>query len=350
MKDEPTLTWRALLSVGAIFLIGGLAIGLWIGWVGWPLQIANVDAIDLKPSAQDELIVLIADTYAYDRDAARAQARLAELKDKNIGERVAALAKQAAAQNQSSAANLAALTIALGVSDSQIALIVTTLTPTVTPTLAPTDTPTPSVTPSATPPWTPTATISPTRTATRRLPSFTPKPAPLAPTIWIPGFPTGWPSGAKYEPAHVSPGQKFWYLTKALFCDLNDKHDYCQDLPGGGSGTSTYVMLLDSNGGRTSAPLLVTKHDGKIAGPDDIGIEKSADDMCRCNYSFLSSGWTIQVGSAPIPSGSGTPSTKVSITPNVKVSGSIPSDKVSGLSLPMNYHVRYFLTFQLVTR
>ena len=110
-----------------------------------------------------------------------------------------------------------------------------------------------------------------------------------------------------------------------MFCDLKDKHDYCQDLPGGGSGTSTYIILIDANGARTTAPLVVTKSDGKTATPDDIGVQKSAEDMCNCNYSFLSSGWLIQVGGAP-------------------------SDKVSGMDLPTHYHVRYFVTFQLVTR
>ncbi|MBM3129582.1 MAG: hypothetical protein FJ009_13265 [Chloroflexi bacterium] len=325
MKEEVRLTWRALSVVVGVFLIGGLAIGLWIGWVAWPPEIANVDAADLKPSAQDDLIVLIADTFAYDQDVARAKTRLAELKDQNVAARVTALAKQSAAQNQSSAANLAALALALGVSDSQIALIVTTLTPTLTPTPLPTDTPTPSLVPSATPTWTPTATNTPTRTATRRLASATPKPAALAPTIWIPAFPSEWPPGAKYEAVNVASGQKFWRLTKAMFCDSNDKHDYCQDLPGGGTGTSTYVMLLGSTGARANAPLVVTKQDGKTASADDIGVEKSPDDMCRCNYSFLSSGWVIQVGGAP-------------------------SDKMSGLGLPGNRHVRYFLTFQLVTR
>jgi hypothetical protein len=325
--SELKIGWRILPVIVILFVIIGAAIGLWIGAVGWPVKIANVDATDLKPSAQDEMIVLIADTYAYDQDLDHAKSRLAELKDKNISARVAALAKENAAQNQPSAADLAALAIALGARDEQIALIVTTLTPTITPSPMPTETLPPSLTPPATPTWTPTATITPTRTPTRR-PTVTPThtPVPIPPTNWIPAL-AEWPSAVKYQDisASVAPGQKFWHLAKAMFCDLKDKHDYCQDLPGGGSGTSTYVMLIDANGTRTTAPLVVTKSDGKTATADDIGVQKSAGDMCNCNYSFPSSGWLIQVGGAP-------------------------SDKMSGLTLPTNYHVRYFLTFQLVTR
>ncbi|MEW5721339.1 MAG: hypothetical protein AB1817_22115, partial [Chloroflexota bacterium] len=220
--------------------------------------------------------------------------------------------------------NLAALAIALGVNDPQIALIAATVTPTPTITPTPTEPPIPTLTPPATPTWTPTPTITPTRTATRR--PLTPTPKPVPPTNWIPPL-AEWPSSAKYQDASgsVAAGQKYWRLVKAMFCDLKDKHDYCRDLPGGESGTSTYIMLIDANGARTTAPLIVTKPDGKTATPDDVGIQKSAEDMCNCNYSFPSYGWLIQIGSAP-------------------------SDKMSGLALPQNYHVRYFLTFQLVTR
>ena len=178
MKDELTISRRVLPIAVIVFLIVGLAIGLWIGWVGLPVQIANVDATDLKPSAQDEMIALIADTYAYDKDLERAQTRLDELKDKNSGDRVAALAKKYAAQNQPSAANLATLALALGVSDPQIALIAATVTPTPTLTPTPTEPLIPTLTPPATPTWTPTATITPTRTATRR-PTVTPTRTPV---------------------------------------------------------------------------------------------------------------------------------------------------------------------------
>ena len=321
--SELKIGWRVLPVIVILFVIIGAAIGLWIGAVGLPVQIANVDATDLKPSAQDEMIGLIADTYAYDQDLDHAKSRLAELKDKNISARVAALAKENAAQNQASAADLAALAIALGARDEQIALIVTTLTPTITPSPMPTETLPPSLTPPATPTWTPTATITPTRTPTRR-PTVTPtpKPAPIPPTNWIPAFPNEWPPDAKYEPVNVAPGQKYWHLAKAIYCDQDDEHDYCQNMPGGGEGVGTYIMFI--GGG---APISVTGKDGK-----SLNLEaKAAGDMCNCTYSFPSNGFTVQVAGAP-------------------------SDKISGLALYSvkaklsNWHVRYFLWFQQVTR
>lgn len=337
MKDEVKFAWRAFPIAIAFFLAVGAAIGLWIGWVGWPVQIANVDVTDLKLSAQDQMIVLVADTYAYDQDLDRAKTRLGELKDKNVGDRVAALAKKFAAQNQSSAANLANLAIALGASDPEIALIAATVTPTPSLTPAPTEPPIATLTPPATPTWTPTATITPTRTATRR-PAATPTRTlvPIPATAWLPNFPAGWPPGARFDAADTSKmtsGQKYWHLVKGTYCDLRDKHDYCQNMPGGNDQEGVWVSLLDETGARTSAPLIVTKPDGSTAKTSDIGEEKSASDMCDCNYSFFANGWPIQVGS---------PSNDRSSNP--------PSDRVSGLALPQNYHVRYFLTFQLVVR
>jgi hypothetical protein len=320
-------------KVGAFIILGitilglaiGLGIGFWAGWIAWPVQISNVDTADLKYSAQDNLIALIADTYAIDKDISNAKTRLALLKDTDANARIAALARKSAADNQPAGAHLAALAVALGIRDQEIALIATTATPTLTETPFPTDTPMPTFTPPATATMIPPSTITPTRTATRRATATrTPTSMPITPTIWTPAM-SAWPA-PKYEPVNVAPGVKFWHLAKAMFCDLKDKHDYCQDLPGGGSGTSTYIMLLDANGTRTTAPIIVKDPEGKIATDEEINTQKSADDMCNCNYSFLSNyKWHIQIGDAP-------------------------SDAVSGLGLPSNYHVRYFLTFQLLTR
>ncbi len=320
MMSEVGLTWRGLPVVVGVFLLVGLGIGLFIGGVLWPPQIANVDVTDLKPSAQDEFIILVADAYAYDQDLPGAQKRLAELKDKNIAARVARLAKTSAAQNDASAANLAALAIALGETDAQIALIVTTLTPTATSTAMPTDTPTPTLTPSVTPTWKPTATITPTRTATRR-PVFspTPKPAAIAPTVWLPAFPAEWPGGVRYEPANVAPGQKYWHLARALYCDIRDTRFDCPNLPGGSDGIGIYVLLVNGK-----APLVL---DGAPANLED----KSNDPYCQCTYELFPDGKTIQIGN-------------------------FPSDKIGGLALSSvktkvpQTHVRYFLTFELVTR
>ncbi len=323
---------RACLTIVAVWLLGGLAIGLFVGWMAWPVQVTNVDVTDLASSYQNDYIVLTASSYASDQDLDRAQARLATLKDPNITDRLVKLAKTlAVAENKTDAGYVAALALAVGSHDNTLAMLIPTATPTVTLTPIPTNTrlvpssPTVVSSPTVKPSLTATATMTPTRTATPRpRATATAAPPPIAGTIWLPDRNT-WPGGINYQAVNVAPGQKFWHLAKAIFCDLNDKHDYCQDMPGGGQQEGIWVMLIGPTGAREEAGLIVTKPDGsKATKPDGID-QKSPDDMCRCNYSFFANGWPIQVDGAP-------------------------SDKISGLAMNQNYHVRYFITFQLVTR
>ncbi len=311
-------------------LIVGLVLGLLIGWLVWPVQATNVDVPDLNNAAQDDYIVLTASAFAYDQDLVRAEERLALIKDAHINERVAILAKTLAAQNRQEAGYVAMLALALGAEDDMLARLAATATP--TPSLTPTPTQTRTVTPTATPTVAATATLTATRTRTA-VPkaTATPKPAPVAGTEWIPGFPGEWPPGAKFTPANAAPGQKYWHLTKALYCDDRDQRNDCPNLPGGDVGTNVYVMLSPEGGGRAGAALLVDKGNGNYATVDDIGPEKPANDMCNCNYSFMANGWPISVAGAP-------------------------SDTVSGLALYSvrmklpQAHTKYFLWFQTVTR
>jgi hypothetical protein len=299
-------------------LIFGVGIGLAISWAGLPSSPENAGTPTLETIASDDWIVLTANTYALDHDLVRAQARLARLNELNINEHTVALAQTYAANNDPTAARLALLAVALGSNNSAIVRLAQTATPppTSTATLAPTATNT------ATPTNTPSATLTRLPTATR--------PPTLAPVLlpqWTPAFPAGWPSGVRYEPITVAPGQKYWRLAKAIYCDTNDENDYCQDLPGGPLGTETYISLIGAGGWRESAPISVISSNGEILQLQ----EKSASDTCNCNYSFFSNGYIVQVLGAP-------------------------SDKISGMSLYSvkarlaNFHVRYFITFQLVTR
>ena len=315
-----------LFIVILIGLIGGLLVGLWVGWIAWPVQVTNVDVSDLKTSSQDEYIVLTASDYAFDQNLDRAKQRLAQLHDPKINDRLAALAKQYAQEGKPYATQVAALAVALGSTDNSIALIATTATPTITDTPTytetpvPTDTSTPTLTPVATktPVPAPTRTHTPRPTARPRA-TATPEPAPVAGTDWLPAYPAEWPGGARYQPASVAPGQKYWHLAKALYCDIKESRFDCLNLPGGGEGIGVYVILA---GGK--APLII---DGKPANLED----KSSDPQCQCTYELFPDGKTIQVGN-------------------------FPSDAISGLALSSvkttipQTHVRYFLTFQLVTR
>lgn len=341
MRDFP-IESRNLLIIAVVALVGGLTVGLFLAWVVWPVQVTNVDIIDLKSFSQDDYIVLTASTYAYDQDLDKARARLALLKSTKINDRVSNLARSLAADHRPEAGFVAALAIALGSRDSSLASIAATPTPTATPTvptLTPTSTQTPTTQPSPTHTDTPTPRATLTRTSTPRpratataTPTPAPKPAAIGPTQWIPTYPSEWPGGAGYQPANVAPGQKFWHLAKALYCDDRDERNNCTDLPGGSTGTNIYVMLIGEGGERGSAPLKVTKDDGTLATVDDIGPEKPAGDMCNCNYSYLANHWPLQVG------------------------GAYASDTIRGLGLYSvrmklpQAHTKYFLTFQLVTK
>jgi hypothetical protein len=321
-------TYNVAFAVIGLGLLGGLMLGLWVGWIVWPVQVAGVDVSDLKPASQDDYLVLTATDYAYDQDLARAQNRLAQLHDAKSDERLAALARQYAAQGNPAAAQLATLAIALGSSDGDIQLIATTATPTPSLTPTATETPRPTLTPILTPTDAPTE--APTRTPRPRV-TRTPTRMPVADTVWNPAYPTGWPQSARFQPAGVAPGQKYWHLVSALYCDQQDTRNDCPNLPGGGKGTSIYVMLRTSDGGRATAALDVTKADGSRAGQGDIGPQKSPTDMCNCNYAWEADGSSIQVDG-------------------------YPSDTIGGLALYSvsyqrdRFHVRYFVTFQLVTR
>ncbi len=339
-------------------LAGGVAMGLGIGWLLWPVRVARVDVADLKDSAKNEYLTLIAKTFAFDQNLERARERLALLNDSAVLDRVMDLAFADESENKPEATQLAALAIALGATDNDIALIAQSGAPTLLPASRPTFTPSPSqvatstslsastdvptarlfapissATPTrrrfatSTPKPSPTLTVTPvTATSTPKppTPSPTATPVPIPATTWLPSYPGEWPGGAGYQPVSAAPGQRFWHLARALYCDTNDERNNCPNLPGGGTGTSTYVMLIDAGGNRTTAPLLIN---GSLSNEE----QKSADDPCQCNYSFPDSDATIQIGGAP-------------------------SDAISGLALYSvkarlsQYHVRYFLWFQYLTR
>ncbi|MCL4395142.1 MAG: hypothetical protein M1482_10135 [Chloroflexi bacterium] len=311
--------YRVALAVIGLGLFGGLLVGLWIGWNAWPVQVAGVDISDLKPASQDDYLVLTAKDYAYDQDLARAQGRLAQLHDAKANERVAALAREYSAQGNSDAAPLAALALALGSTDGDIQLIATTATPTPSLTPAPTQTPRPTLTPILTPKLYPTDTPAPPTHTPRPRATKTPTRVPIPDTAWQPAYPGEWPPGVRYQPASVAAGKKYWHLVKALYCDLKDTRFNCANLPGGPEGIGVYVILA---GGKAQMVL-----DGKPAELED----KSSDPQCQCTYELPTDGASIQVGD-------------------------YPSDMIGGLALNSlltkvpQTHVRYFLTFQLVTR
>lgn len=324
---------------------------------------------DSKDPAPDDYILLVATTFRNDHDIDLARERLALFQDDDIAARVSQLALTYSKQKKQQANELAALAIALGAGDPAVSLIA--FGPTATsakspPVLsvalgaAPTEAQPATSTPSRTAAATripSTATRKPTATSTRTAtaipsatkapsatPSVPPTLAPSTPTVtavasaiptvtstssasvntnWLPDR-SGWPPGMGFQAASPTAGQQYWHLVRALYCDYTEQRFDCPSLPGGPAGTNTYVMLIDSLGNRTEAQLLLN---GGPSGQE----QKSAADMCNCNYSFPDDDWAIQIGGAP-------------------------SDTISGLALYSvkfglrQYHVRYFLTFQQLVK
>lgn len=346
---ETRFSLPGIILAGVVGLVAGLALGAFIGFVLMPLRVTNVDVSDLKPREQEEYIILVADAFSYDLDLPLARQRLAKLNDKDVKTRVGKLATSLQARDDVTASRLAGLAIALGASDTSLRVLASKqsapapagptkfaqLRPSATPLPTETEMPTaveatstPVVTPTATKPAGPTGTPRPTQT--RVIPTATAN--PVAATTWLPDYPSQWWPSVKASYVDVPAGTKYWHLTRALYCDREDKRNNCQDLPGGENDYSIYVLFLDESGKRVDQEALVQNPDGTVAGEDVIGPQKSASDMCNCNYAFQISNYAIK--------GKG-----------------LPSDTISGFcacSINSNWsaraHVRYFLTFQLKTR
>ena len=219
--------------VAAIFagLLVGIVVGLFIGWIAWPVQVVNVDLVDLRGSAQDDYILLVAKAYAFEQNLDKARERLALLNRTQIEDDVAALA---ATYHESDPeyAYLANLAVALGSTKIKVAQVIATPRATSPPTASPVLNGAPSPEATFTPTVTPTTTVTRTatlaRTPTRtRTPapraSATPKPPtalPIAGTNWLPAYPGEWPGGVYYTPTSVAPGQKYWHLVEAIYCDI----------------------------------------------------------------------------------------------------------------------------------
>jgi len=178
-----------------ILLFGlSLGLGLFVGWVLWPVHYYDTDPSDLRWEHKEGYIVLVSASYALRNDLAQARARLEELEEEDIGSVVAELARQYMIRGEEPEVtrDLVKLAQDLGTpaSPELIAYVATstpTPTETPTPTATPTSTPTatPTETPTATPTETPAPTVTPTSTPTiaptptsTPAPTFTPTPTP----------------------------------------------------------------------------------------------------------------------------------------------------------------------------
>lgn len=78
---------RFLTSLLLGLIIGGL-IGLYFGWVQFPVEYVDSPMEDLEPRAKDDYTVMIAASYQYDKDGLGAVERLRLLGVDNVPEYV----------------------------------------------------------------------------------------------------------------------------------------------------------------------------------------------------------------------------------------------------------------------
>ena len=192
----------------------GLGLGLFVGWVLWPVQYYDTDPSDLRWEHKEGYIVLVSASYALHNDLAEARARLEELGEEDIGSVVAELARQYVIRGERPEVtrDLVKLAQDLGADTSpELVAYVATATPTptetATPTSTPTETPTPTATSTPTPTPTetpiPTATPTPTETPT---PTFTPTSTPTAaPTPTHTSAPTYTPTSTSTPASTPTP-------------------------------------------------------------------------------------------------------------------------------------------------
>lgn len=247
-------------------------------------------------------------------------------------------------------------------SSQKAALDVATLTPTLvtsTPQMlaSATSTRTPSprpTTPLPTSTSLPSSTSAPTRTTTRtftptlkpsatrratRLPTAPPtSPPPLLPQFQPP-FPEGWHKTVQFTPANVAPGQSYWRLVSAVFCDVpakgHEKEETCPDYPGGMLDHTVYIAVLDENGGCAENVNVLHEMNTGERVPLVTKVQTYPWTSCATDYE-----WTMY--------GEG----------NAFWLADLPSDRIDGLVLnspQLNWaenraHVRYFLIFQRVKR
>lgn len=400
---ETRFTWRWLLVIAVVGIFMGLAVGLAAGWIIFP-NIGSSSIAGLSATSQNDYIVLVANTFAYDQDDVAAKQRLGALQDKDIKTRVERLAKALAVRKDTSSANVADLALELGSEDSSIMVLAEQVINADDPTIDEEPTKSarsdsgaeatePTAEPAALSTNAPKATVAPTddkkpRTARQtqtalaalsnsdadpteaatdvpedteipatkvpvatKEPTVAPTEAPVAAPVttqFTPAFPGGWWDAVQFIPAQVSPGQQYWHLKYARYCDWSpdDNHQTCEGFPGGGMGTSIYVMTVDESGTCITTDVTDDINDGSK-------YPLTTDALKKIDYPWNPYNYPCTENYEKGMYGEGN---------SISVPG-LPSDKITQLSLcakspPPGYnpppcghaHVRYFLIFQRTTR
>ena len=78
----------------------GLGIGLYLGWVAWPVEYYDTDLTSFHPKYQFEYAVMVGASYELEGNWERAEARLSALGQEDIGRWLQALIHQSIADGQ----------------------------------------------------------------------------------------------------------------------------------------------------------------------------------------------------------------------------------------------------------
>jgi hypothetical protein len=79
---------RSILRILSWLLLGliiGASIGLFLGWVAWPLELSEVDPATMDESFQVDYTLMIASSYSGDNDLSVARSRLNTLGKEDLG-------------------------------------------------------------------------------------------------------------------------------------------------------------------------------------------------------------------------------------------------------------------------
>jgi hypothetical protein len=265
--EQPTQS-RTGFIIAILVILGlaaGVALGLLLGWVVWPVEIVDTSFADLAPEYKEEYVLMVASAYVCDEDLEKAQDRLALLEVPNINGWLSAQIDNCIAEgcDESDIQALAELANALGVTSPNMVAYLATDTPVPTDTATPTPTPLPTDTPTATPlPPTetptplPTETPEPTETAVP--PTDTPKPAPT--NTPKPAAPTNTPKppAPTNTPQPTSPPADPWTWSARLVGPGED----AQECDGGGN-LQIRVMALDAGGHQIGGIWLHDRYSGQ---------------------------------------------------------------------------------------
>jgi hypothetical protein len=344
--------WAKRVFLGALVgATAGVLLGLGLARLIWPpapqpAPSPAVPAVLPTPSprptrtrtapvaeVREELIVLASALYALDGDVQRARQRLAVLGAENAAGIAADLALRYASQdNRQVAADLAALSLALGAADPELAAYANTArpaasptaSPTAAPSLTPVDTPSPepSSTATASPESSATSSPSPPPTqsvATRRPPTATPVPSPVAtprPLVWDERVDDLDPP-VKLVEAEVAAGERYWRLVRQEWRRAVD-----------GGNMLLYINALDETGQPVWGQEVIIENGGHTA------LYTTPKPGEAYGVNFVMSG---TLGSY-----------------QAFVGGALPSDRVVGLGLGERYgwteHSTFMLEYQLAKK